>query len=142
MRASPKDKQHGGQSEDGADPKAGQKRVLVVDDEVSIAETLTAIFRSAGYEAVAAYDAKSAIEKCFVFHPDLVLSDVMMPGMNGVEMAIVIQQVHPHSRVILFSGQAETHDLMAKARENGYEFELLTKPISPEELLEKVGAYR
>lgn len=69
-----------------------RKQVLIVDDERGIVDSLAAIFRRAGYEAVSAYDAASALRHCNGTCPDLVLGDVMMPGMNGIDMAIQIRQ--------------------------------------------------
>jgi CheY-like chemotaxis protein len=116
------------------------KRVLVVDDEANIANTLTAIFRNAGYEAVAAYDGRSGLSQCESFHPDLVITDVVMPGMSGVDMAIEVKQRYPACKILLFSGQAATADLLEEARRSGHDFEVLAKPVHPKELLAKVCA--
>ncbi len=120
--------------------KAMPRRVLVVDDETRIADTLAAIFRNAGYEAAAAYDGSSALAQCESFRPDLVVTDVVMPGMNGVEMAIQVKQQYPGCKVLLFSGQASTANLLEEARRSGYDFDLLTKPVHPKELLAKLCA--
>ena len=82
--------------------------IFVVDDERSIADTLVTILNTQGYLAVAFYDAKSALAKCSHLQPEIVLSDVVMPGMNGVDMAVEIEQRYPACRVILFSGQVGT----------------------------------
>ena len=119
--------------------KARPKRVLVVDDEPCIADTLTAIFRNAGYETVTSYDGRSALSQCESFHPHLVITDVVMPGMNGIEMAILVRQRHPACKILLFSGQAATANLLEEARRSGYDFELLAKPVHPAELLAKVA---
>jgi DNA-binding NtrC family response regulator len=111
------------------------KRIFVVDDEKCIADTLVAILRNSGYEALAFYDAQSALEQVESFSPELVISDVVMPGMNGVEMAVLIRERHPACRVLLFSGQAATADLLEGARRRGYDFELLAKPVHPTVLL-------
>src|ERR1035437_2166483 len=111
------------------------KRIFVVDDEKCIADTLVAILRNSGYEALAFYDAQSALEQVESFSPELVISDVVMPGMNGVEMAVLIRERHPACRVLLFSGQAATAELLEGARRRGYDFELLAKPVHPTVLL-------
>ena len=66
---------------------------LVADDEPRIADTLATILRNFGYEASVAYDAPSAISQCEPFNPELVITDVVMPGMNGVEMAIQVRRL-------------------------------------------------
>jgi DNA-binding NtrC family response regulator len=62
----------------------------------------------------------------------------IMPGMNGIETAKEILQVLPDCRVILFSGQAASHELLSRAEAEGHTFELLAKPINPTLLLEKL----
>ncbi|MGB7556733.1 MAG: response regulator [Candidatus Korobacteraceae bacterium] len=126
------------QSETAMNPRATPKRVLVVDDEARIADTLTAIFRNAGYEAVAAYDGSSALAQCESFRPDLVITDVVMPGMTGIEMAIQVKQLYPTCKILLFSGQLATANLLDDTRKSGHDFELLTKPVHPAELLAKL----
>src|SRR5271168_1828917 len=82
--------------------------VLVVDDETVIADSLAAILRQNGFAAVAAYNGRSALEVARVAPPDLLLSDVAMPGMSGIDLAIAICQATPGCKVILFSGHAAT----------------------------------
>jgi CheY-like chemotaxis protein len=70
--------------------------------------------------------------------PDLIISDVIMPDMNGIEAAIRIRQALPGCKILLFSGQAATADLLEKARAQGHEFEILAKPVHPQDLLAKL----
>jgi CheY-like chemotaxis protein len=111
---------------------------VVVDDERRIADTLVLILKYKGYSAEAADDGASALAICRRKVPDLVLSDVVMPGMNGIELAIAIRQEFPDCRILLFSGQAETTEILEGAKRRGYEFELLAKPVHPEELLTRI----
>ena len=115
-------------------------RVLVVDDERCIADTLAAILRNSGYDAAACYDADSALQEFESVAPDLVISDVVMPRSNGVELAMLIRERHPECKILLFSGQAQTVDMLGEARRRGHDFELLAKPIHPAELLSKLSA--
>jgi len=110
-------------------------RIIVVDDEVLIAETVVEILNSEGFEATAVSDGASAIELAKTLHPDVVLSDVIMPGLNGIETGIRIREIVPDCRLILFSGQAATVDLLAQARQQGHRFDILAKPIKPEQLI-------
>ena len=114
------------------------RHLLVVDDEQRIADTLALILESKGYRVTVAYEAASALAVCRSTPPDLVISDVMMPGMNGVELAVTLRHEFPKCKVLLFSGQAATADILEHAREHGYEFDLLAKPVHPEELLRKL----
>ena len=118
---------------------AQEGSILVVDDEQRIADTLTLILGSKGYNVQVAYDGASGLEIYRTMVPDLVISDVVMPRMNGVEMAIAIRKEFPNSRILLFSGQAVSADMLDEARGRGYDFELLAKPIHPNELLQKVN---
>jgi DNA-binding NtrC family response regulator len=114
-------------------------RVFVVDDEKCIADTLVVILRQAGYEAGGFYNAQSALEQLESCCPELIISDVMMPGMNGVDMAVLVKERHPACKVLLFSGNAAMLDMLATARRQGHDFELLTKPIHPKDLLAKIA---
>jgi DNA-binding response OmpR family regulator len=113
--------------------------ILVVDDERVIADTLASILCISGYAAFSVYDAQSALEFAAAIVPDLVITDVSMPGMNGVDMAILMKKSHPQMKVLLFSGQAATADLLRAARDSGHSFKLLSKPVHPSELLANVS---
>jgi DNA-binding NtrC family response regulator len=114
--------------------------VFVVDDETCIADTLAVILRKAGYAAKAFYNAESALSDAESCCPELVISDVAMPGMSGAEMAVVFRERHPACKILLFSGCAWTADLLEKVRGRGYDFELLAKPIYPTDLLARVAS--
>jgi len=114
---------------------AASHRVLIVDDEHVIADTLSMIFLTNGYEARAAYSAEQATEIIVGWLPDLIIVDVILPEMNGVELAVVLSQQFPNCRILLFSGQAATADLLTGAATKGYTFEILAKPVHPAEML-------
>ena len=113
-------------------------RVLVVDDEKLIADTVTHILNKNGFTASCVYNGEAALASVQEFCPDIVLSDVRMPGRNGVETAIMIQEKCPNTRIVLFSGQASTSPLVDQARKQGYNFTLLPKPIHPRELAQRL----
>lgn len=114
-------------------------RILIVDDERRIADTSALILQAQGYETAAAYDGDSGLARCREFHPHLVLTDVVMPGMSGIEMAIAIRQEFPGCAILLISGQAATADMLESARQEGHRFELLAKPVHPTTLLQRVA---
>ena len=114
-------------------------RVLVVDDDSVIADTLSKILSISGYAAIAAYDGDDALETALLVPPELLITDVMLPGMNGIELAITIRRVYPECKVLLFSGQASTPGLLAAANREGHHFTLLNKPVPPQELLAMVA---
>jgi len=113
-------------------------KVLVADDEQVIANTLTIILNRSGFEAYAVYSGEAAITALSTFQPDLFISDVVMPGMNGIEAAIVVRSQRPSCKILLFSGQAATADLLQTARAHGHSFEIIAKPIHPTDLLAKL----
>jgi len=113
-------------------------RVLVVDDEALIADTIVMILNRHGFIAEAVYSGSQAIETARRSQPELILSDVLMPQIDGVEAAIQIREFLPETRIVLFSGQAATVEILARARARGHEFELLPKPIHPTQLIERL----
>ena len=115
------------------------KRILVVDDERAIADTLSAILRKRGYEAFTAYNGQHGLDAARSLAPNLILSDVMMPELDGVSMAMEIKNTLPEVKVLLFSGVGGTVELLHDAKEKGFHFEVLQKPITPDEILRKVA---
>ena len=118
--------------------KTAKPRVLVADDEPVIADTLAMILNQSGFEARAVYSGERALELAVTFAPEMLISDVIMGGLNGIDAAIRIQALLPGIKILLFSGQAATADLLEKARARGYEFEILAKPVHPQDLLRKL----
>ncbi len=120
-------------------PGAYRPVVLVVDDEGTIADSLSAILCRSGYAAMVAYDGLSALETALLMPPELLITDVVLPGMGGIELAITIKRVFPECKIILFSGHASTTDLLATAGRAGHAFVLLNKPVHPKDLLARVS---
>ncbi|SRR5579863_1961465 len=115
------------------------RRVLVLDDERVIANSLALILNRSGYEARAVYTAEAAIKTAGELLPDILISDVIMEGMTGIDAAIRITEIVPQCHIILFSGQAATADLLERAEADGHRFELLVKPVHPRVLLERLS---
>jgi CheY-like chemotaxis protein len=90
-------------------------KILVVDDEPALADTLAAIFQRAGYTATAVYSGEEALAFVAGRQPALVITDVIMPGMDGISLAKTIQMSCPNCRILLFSGNADTQDLLDAA---------------------------
>jgi len=115
-----------------------KRKILVVDDEHVIADTLAIILNKSGFEASAVYSGSSAVASARKGAPDLIISDVIMDDMNGIEAAIEIRKFLPDTKILLFSGQAATADLLEQARKKGHEFEILAKPVHPQDLLARI----
>jgi len=114
--------------------------VLVIDDEQYVADTLVMVLEQSGLQATAAYDADSALKKAESFRPTVVISDVIMPGTNGIEVCQEIHAKFPNCHIFLFSGQAATNELVREAYARGVTWELLAKPIEPEDLLARLAS--
>ena len=118
-----------------------RKLILVVDDERGLADTLAAMMQVAGWRSRVAYSAEEALDILRnEVEPALIISDVLMPGANGLELAVQVRRRWPKVRILLISGNAATQDLVSIARTNGFEFELLAKPVPPKQLLVKVAS--
>ena len=117
---------------------SAKPKVLVADDERVIADTLATILNQSGFEARAVYSGEKAVDLASDFKPDMIISDVIMADLNGIDAAIRIRAFLPQVKILLFSGQAATADLLEKARAQGYEFEILAKPVHPQDLLNKL----
>jgi CheY-like chemotaxis protein len=113
-------------------------RVLVADDERVIADTLAMILNQSGFEARPVYSGEKAVELAADFCPDMLISDVIMADLNGIDAAIRMRALLPKIKILLFSGQAATADLLEKARAQGYEFDILAKPVHPQDLLNRL----
>jgi CheY-like chemotaxis protein len=122
-----------------ADTSTYRPVVLVVDDESIIADTLAEILRRSGYAAMTAYDGEEALESALLTPPEMLITDVVLPGMNGIELAVTMRRIFPDCKILLFSGQAITAELLAPAQRAGHNFALLNKPLHPKDLLAKVS---
>jgi CheY-like chemotaxis protein len=112
--------------------------ILVVDDERVIAETLATILQRSGFAAVSFTNPLEALNSTHSESPDLLLSDVMMPELSGVDLAIQIRERYPDCKILLFSGQAGTVDLLQAAQARGHHFRMLSKPVHPRDLIQEI----
>jgi CheY-like chemotaxis protein len=111
---------------------------VVVDDEVAIASTLKAILNHFGFDAHAMFSGQELVDSLETLRPDVLIMDVEMPGMTGIEAAIITRRKLPNCKILLWSGRAATSGLLLKARKQGHEFELLGKPVNLPDLLAKL----
>ena len=113
-------------------------RVFILDDERVIADTLASILRHEGYSATAFFNPQQVVQACSEKPPDILISDVIMPQMNGIELAVHMKEYYPNCRVLLISGQKETQTLVAEAAAKGHQFNVIAKPILPMNLLQEL----
>ena len=110
------------------------QRILVVDDQKAISDSLALILTKSGYVARSAYSGEQAIELARAFEPDLLITDIVMPGISGIEAVGEILAFLPTCKVIVFSGQANTVEVNSHRR-----YEILPKPLPPDVLLEHIS---
>lgn len=116
-------------------PGSTSGRVLIVDDEQLIADSLSLILKLSGYDAASAYDGESAFDLALGFRPQVLITDIIMPGINGIVLATRVHERLPDCQILLFSGQVGVSTLIESARTSGLRFDLMPKPIHPSEVL-------
>jgi CheY-like chemotaxis protein len=117
-----------------ADGLRGHK-LLIVDDEPIIRTTLSIVFRKHGFVVEAVESAEAAMQLLQHWTPGIAIIDVFLPGMNGIDLALLLNATVPDCKLLLFSGSPETADLLDRASNSPHKFEVLPKPVSPELLL-------
>lgn len=124
-------------------PMPEPARILIVDDEAEVRGVLAELLEGAGYQVQTAADGGAAVRAVVMAAPDLVLLDIEMPGLGGVEALATIRAVAPAVRVVMLSGIT---DVEVARRTLAYgAFEYIPKPFDPAHLLatvETVLAYR
>jgi two-component system alkaline phosphatase synthesis response regulator PhoP len=115
----------------------GKSKILVIDDEPSILNVVTAYLRAEGYEYNTAEDGPSGLKAFRAFKPDLVVLDIMLPGMDGIE---VLSQIRRESDVyvIMLTAKSEEVDKVVGLSIGADDY--LTKPFSPRELMARIKA--
>ena len=114
-------------------------QIFVVDDEPVIASTLATILQMNGFSAKFFTSPLEALAAARSKAPDLLISDVTMPGISGIDLAMKMRAQYPKCKILLFSGHPATPALIEDARVQGHEFHLLFKPLPPAELLLEIG---
>ena len=108
-------------------------RIMLVDDETSILDSLRILFKGAGYDVVAAQTGREALENIEDVRPDIVLTDIRMPGASGLEVLARAREVDPEMAVILMTAQASLQSAVRAVNEGAYYY--LQKPFANDELL-------
>jgi DNA-binding NtrC family response regulator len=119
--------------------KVAASRIFFVVDEPVIASALVAILKMNGFSAWAFSGPLKALAAAWWETPDLLISDVVMAELSGIELAIRMKALHPRCKVLLRSGHAGTLELLCDDRHRGNHFRLLLKPIFPTEMLSEIN---
>jgi two-component system response regulator ResD len=112
--------------------------VLVVDDEPTIVEVVGRYMERAGYETHSALDGAEALRLAALHDPDLVVLDVMLPGIDGIEVMRRLQEDGSRTAVILLTARGEESDRLVGLRQGADDY--VVKPFSPAELVARVDA--
>jgi DNA-binding response OmpR family regulator len=107
-------------------------KLLIVDDEVEICEFLKSFFEDRDFEVAVANGGSQALEKAATFHPEVVLLDIQMPGMDGLQVLKKIKEIYPKVKVIMVTA-VETQEKIEEAMRLGAD-NYITKPLSLEYL--------
>ena len=119
--------------------RRGKFRVLVVEDETEAADTLAHYLKEEGYQVTTAYNGDQGLEKFHACGADIVITDIRMPKMDGVELIASLRQQRPDLPIIAVTGHmGATENLGPIAGD--FRVEVLKKPISLSELLQKMAA--
>lgn len=123
--------------------------ILVIDDEAEVAEAIRRVLERSGFDVAVARGVAEGMQAAHAQQPDIVVTDMIMPKGNGIELIKTLRQQHPRARVIAISGGGsfglhaykpdaiKTHAYLAAAREAGAQ-EVLTKPFDMNDLLAAV----
>ncbi len=115
-----------------------QVRIFVVDDQPSIASTLADILRLSGFDAVWFTNPHEALAAAKSDRPNLVIADIEMPRLSGIELAIELKEMHLDCDVLLMTGHPGYLDLLDRAEELGHHFRVLEKPIIIQKLITEI----
>jgi DNA-binding NtrC family response regulator len=112
--------------------------VFVVDDEVVIAQSLAMILERNGFSARFFTNPLEALARIQIDRPDILISDVVMPQLSGIDLAIRVKTFRSDCKILLCSGQASTRDLLRDPSMQAHRFTVLHKPIHPRDLLREI----
>ncbi len=114
------------------------KKILVVDDEPSICLLIEYNLKLAGYEVQCVHDGESALAAIRQFRPDLVVLDLMLPKMDGIQVCSKLREQHDMVPIIMLTALQDLSDKIA-GLDNGAD-DYMTKPFSPHELISRIQA--
>lgn len=114
------------------------KHILVVEDERAVRSLLRRILEKGGYVVTGAADGSEALRLLRQQHFDLLLTDVWMPNMNGLDLLAEVRKLADRPRALVLTSDATPEVMLGALREQAYQF--LTKPVQPQELLELISS--
>ena len=107
-------------------------RILIVDDQVNTCKSLQAILKKSGYHSEYTLKAEDALERVQAGHFDIVITDIRMPGMDGMQLLEELKKIEPHLMVIMITGYATIKSAVEAIQKGAYDY--LPKPFTPDEV--------
>lgn len=115
-----------------------QRKILIVDDEPSISKLIEFNLKLAGYDVYCVYDGEAVFSTLTTFRPDLIVLDLMLPKMNGLDVCKALREQKNAVPIIMLTALNDTSDKI-RGLDNGAD-DYITKPFSPQELISRIGA--
>lgn len=106
--------------------------VLIVDDQINTCKSLEAILKKSGYSCSSTLNAEDALKKVQAEHFDIVITDIRMPGMDGLQLLEELKKIQPHLVVIMITGYATIKSAVESIQKGAYDY--LPKPFTPDEV--------
>jgi DNA-binding NtrC family response regulator len=113
-----------------------KRRVLIVDDDRDIVTIVSTILGGRGWDIKAAYNGREALEAVTLSKPDIILLDIMMPEMNGIEVLKRIKKIDTDARIIMITAFGDVESYLDSMELGAYEY--INKPFETDELLEMI----
>jgi len=115
-----------------------ERKILIVDDEPSISKLIEFNLKLAGYEVCCVHDGEAVFSMLTTFRPDLIILDLMLPKMNGIEVCRKLREQKNAVPIIILTALNDTSDKI-QGLDNGAD-DYMTKPFSPQELISRISA--
>jgi CheY-like chemotaxis protein len=116
-------------------------KILIVDDNQSLATVIQYMLEQNGYEVSSAFDGLEGYSAYFQFQPDLVITDIQMPGENGLELISHIREQDPAVKTIYMSGNLEKFNNLLEEEKKRFRINVLSKPFFMDDLIKQVSEF-
>jgi DNA-binding response OmpR family regulator len=115
--------------------------IFVVGDEPVIVSTLAAMLKQSGFSVKSFTNCSDALRSAMKASPDLLITDVAISHLSGIALAIRMRRQCPDCKILLYSGRASAAGVLEAYRDQGDDFNLLTKPVYPSDLLQGIRGF-
>ena len=113
-----------------------EKKILIVDDDKDIVKIVTTMLEGRGWDVTAAYNGREALDMVNASRPDIILLDIMMPEMNGIEVLKRIKKMDSGVRIVMITAFGDVESYLDSMELGAYEY--INKPFETDELLDMI----